>query len=98
MCEKRKKENEGQSDMGENIGAHRKFPQYLPVKQETSALCHVQKSDPTETNVSRASRVKQDSQFHTVDKGDILSEWKILYRARILRSGVAVDPGEQESY
>ena len=82
------------------------------------------KSDPAETNVSRASRgktvqnsacktgqakqcvqnrtgktvrAKQDSQFHTVDKGDILSEWKILYRARILRSGVAVDPGEQES-
>ena len=54
------------------------------------------KSDPAESNLSRANRVKQDSQFHTVDKGDILSEWKILYRARILRSGVAVDPGEQE--
>ena len=64
--------------MGENIGAHRKIPQYLLVKQETSALCYVQKSDPTETNVSRASRVKQDSQFHNVDEGDILQKWKIL--------------------
>ena len=71
-CGERKRKNEGQSDMGENIGAHRKFPQYLLVKQETSALCHVQKADPTETNVSRVSRVKQNRQFHTVDKGDIL--------------------------
>ena len=68
----KKKEDEGQSDMGENIGAHRKIPQYLLVKQETSALCHVQKADPTETNVSRANRVKQNSHFHNVDKGDIL--------------------------
>ena len=28
--------------MGENNGAYRKFPHYLLVKQETSALCHVQ--------------------------------------------------------
>ena len=42
--EKEKKENKGQSDMGENNGANRKFPQYLLVKQETSPLCHVQKS------------------------------------------------------
>ena len=41
---KEKKENEGQSDMGENNGAYRKFPHYLLVKQETSPLCHVQKS------------------------------------------------------
>ena len=76
--------------MGENIGAHRKFPQYLLVKQETSALCHVQKGRPSresETNVSLANRVKQDSQFHNVDTGDIIWKWKFLYRARILRSG-----------
>ena len=47
LCARKgKKENEGQSDMGENIGANRKFPQYLLVKQETSALCHVQKGRP----------------------------------------------------
>ena len=67
----------------------------LSRKRALCATC--KKSDPAETNLSRASRVRQDSQFHTVDKGDILSEWNILYRARILRSGVAVDPGEQES-
>ena len=27
--------------MGENNGANRKFPQYLLVKKETSALCNV---------------------------------------------------------
>ena len=68
---------------------------WLSRKRALCATC--KKSDPAETNLSRASRVRQDSQFHTVDKGDILFEWKILYRARILRSGVAVDPGEQES-
>ena len=50
LCARKgKKENEGQSDMGENIGAHRKFPYYLLVlvKQETSALCHVQKVRPS---------------------------------------------------
>ena len=67
---------------------------WLSRKRALCATC--KKSDPAETNLSRASRVRQDSQFHTVDKGDILFEWKILYRARILRSGVAVDPGEQE--
>ena len=41
---RKKKENKGQSDMGENNGANRKFPHYLLVKQETSPLCHVQKS------------------------------------------------------
>ena len=40
----KKKENEGQSDMGENNGAYRKFPHYLLVKQETNPLCHVQES------------------------------------------------------
>ena len=68
---------------------------WLSRKRALCATC--KKSDPAETNLSRASRVRQDSQFHTVNKGDILFEWKILYRARILRSGVAVDPGEQES-
>ena len=67
----------------------------LSRKRALCATC--KKSDPAETNLSRASRVRQDSQFHTVDKGGILFEWKILYRARILRSGVAVDLGEQES-
>ena len=46
LCARKGKKNEGQSDMGENIGAYRKFPQYLLVKQETSALCHVQKGRP----------------------------------------------------
>ena len=68
---------------------------WLSRKRALCATC--KKSDPAETNLSRASRVRQDSQFHTVNKGDILFEWKILYRARILRSEVAVDPGEQES-
>ena len=68
---------------------------WLSRKRALCVTC--KKSDPAETNLSRASRVRQDSQFHTVNKGDILFEWKILYRARILRSGVAVDPGEQES-
>ena len=68
---------------------------WLSRKRALCATC--KKSDPAETNLSRASRVRQDSQFHTVNKGDILFEWKILYRARILRSGVAVDPGEQAS-
>ena len=68
---------------------------WLSRKRALCATC--KKSDPAETNLSRASRVRQDSQFHTVNKGDILFEWKILYRARILRSGVAVDPGEQQS-
>ena len=67
----------------------------LSRKRALCATC--KKSDPAETNLSRASRVRQDSQFHTVDKGGILFEWKILYRARILRSGVAADPGEQAS-
>ena len=82
----------------EKITAHTEnslITYWLSRKRALCATC--KKSDPAETNLSRASRVKQDSQFHTVDKGDILFEWKILYRARILRSGVAVDPGEQES-
>ena len=58
---------------------------WLSRKRALCATC--KKSDPAETNLSRASRVRQDSQFHTVNKGDILFEWKILYRARILRSG-----------
>ena len=82
----------------EKISAHTEnslTTYWLSRKQALCAMC--KKSDPAETNLSRASRVRQDSQFHTVNKGDILFEWKILYRARILRSGVAVDPGEQES-
>ena len=82
----------------EKIAAHTEnslITYWLSRKRALCATC--KKSDPAETNLSRASRVRQDSQFHTVDKGDILFEWKILYRARILRSGVAVDPGEQES-
>ena len=82
----------------EKITAHTEnslITYWLSRKRALCATC--KKSDPAETNLSRASRVRQDSQFHTVDKGDILFEWKILYRARILRSGVAVDPGEQES-
>ena len=82
----------------EKITAHTEnslITYWLSRKRALCATC--KKSDPAETNLSRASRVRQDSQFHTVDKGDILFEWKILYRARILRSGVAVDPDEQES-
>ena len=58
---------------------------WLSRKRALCATC--KKSDPAETNLSRASRVRQDSQFHTVNKGGILLEWKILYRARILRAG-----------
>ena len=43
---------------------------WLSRKRALCATC--KKSDPAETNVSRASRVKQDSQFHTVNKGDML--------------------------
>ena len=38
---------------------------WLSRKRALCATC--KKSDPAETNVSRASRVKQDSQFHTVE-------------------------------
>ena len=38
---------------------------WLSRKRALCVTC--KKADPTETNVSRASRVKQDSQFHTVD-------------------------------
>ena len=67
---------------------------WLSRKRALCATC--KKSDPAETNVSRASRVKQDSQFHNVDKGDIL-EVENFVLSSYFAIRVAVDPGEQES-
>ena len=86
--EKRKNGEMKGNQIWEKISAHTENSLSTYWLSRKRALCVTcKKADPAETNLSRASRVRQDSQFHIVDKGDILFEWKILYRARILRSG-----------
>ena len=57
----------------EKISAHTENSPCTYWFSRKRALCVTcKKADPAETNVSRANRVKQDSQFHNVDKGDII--------------------------
>ena len=68
--------------MGENIGAYRKFPQYLLVKQETSALCHVQKGTDLSTgNIGEISLKLRNAARADFDDFLRTSNAKCLYEA-----------------
>jgi len=88
LCARKGKRKMKGNQIWEKISAHTENSLSTYWLSRKRALCVTcKKADPAETNVSRANRVKQDSQFHNVDKGDIISKWNFLYRARILRSG-----------